>query len=71
MEQKHTCVKLLINFLKAVNYPPPKKLQSTCYSQRDHCSALRGFFFYGIWGGRQVLIWDEQEMLSRQLRAWQ
>lgn len=61
MEQKHTCVKLLINFLKTVNYPPPKKLQSTCYSQRDHCSALRGFFFYAIWGGRQVLIWDSRK----------
>ena len=64
MEQEDTCVKLLINFLKTVNYPPSKKLQSTCHSKRDHCSALRGFFFYTTWGGRQVLIWNEQEMLS-------
>ena len=64
MEQEDTCVKLLINFLKTVNYPPPKKLQSTCHFQRDHCNALRGFFSYTIWGGRQVLIWNEQEVLS-------
>ena len=53
MEQGDTCVKLLINFLKSVNYPTPQKTTiNLSFPKRPLQCSERLFLLYDL--GRQI-----------------